>query len=238
MERICEPELMEGLDQAQAYGAADFSATDQALVERLAALLGPAGELQALRIVDLGCGPGNISFRLVERFPRAQVLGLDGAAAMLDLAAEGLDRHPDWRPRLSFRSALLPLGPGLAQELAGGGDGGVGGGAGFGVVVSNSLLHHLHGPQVLWRTVRQLGAPGALVLIRDLRRPATPEALRQLVQRHASAAPELLQRDYGHSLAAAFTLVEVQDQLREAALTQLEVRELDDRYLEVAGWLA
>ena len=229
---------MEGLDQAQAYGAADFSATDQALVERLAALLGPAGELQPLRIVDLGCGPGNISFRLVERFPRAQVLGLDGAAAMLDLAAEGLDRHPGWRPRLSFRSALLPLGPGLAQELAGGCGVGGGGGAGFGVVVSNSLLHHLHRPQVLWRTVRQLGAPGALVLIRDLRRPATPEALRQLVQRHASTAPELLQRDYGHSLAAAFTLAEVQDQLREAALTQLEVRELDDRYLEVAGWLA
>lgn len=168
MERICEPELMEGLEQARAYGAADFSATDQALVERLAELLGPTGQLEPLRIVDLGCGPGNISFRLVERFARAQVLGLDGAAAMLDLAAEGLDRHPDWRPRLSFRSALLPLGPGLAQELAGGA------GAGFGVVVSNSLLHHLHGPQVLWRTVRQLGAPGALVLIRDLRRPATP----------------------------------------------------------------
>lgn len=232
MERICEPELMEGLEQARAYGAADFSATDQALVERLAELLGPAGQLEPLRIVDLGCGPGNISFRLVERFARAQVLGLDGAAAMLDLAAEGLDRHPDWRPRLSFRSALLPLGPGLAQELTGGA------GAGFGVVVSNSLLHHLHGPQVLWRTVRQLGAPGALVLIRDLRRPATPEAVRQLVQRHASAAPELLQLDYGHSLAAAFTLAEVQAQLREAALTQLEARELDDRYLEVAGWLA
>jgi trans-aconitate methyltransferase len=173
---------MEGLEQARAYGAADFSATDQALVERLAELLGPAGQLEPLRIVDLGCGPGNISFRLVERFARAQVLGLDGAAAMLDLAAEGLDRHPDWRPRLSFRSALLPLGPGLAQELAGGA------GAGFGVVVSNSLLHHLHGPQVLWRTVRQLGAPGAFVLIRDLRRPATPEAVRQLVQRQTGSS--------------------------------------------------
>ena len=132
MERICEPELMEGLEQARAYGAADFSATDQALVERLAELLGPSGQLEPLRIVDLGCGPGNISFRLVERFARAQVLGLDGAAAMLDLAAEGLDRHPDWRPRLSFRSALLPLGPGLAQELAGGAGAGFGAGAGAG----------------------------------------------------------------------------------------------------------
>ena len=43
MERICEPELMEGLAQAQAYGAADFSATDQSLVERLAELLAEIG---------------------------------------------------------------------------------------------------------------------------------------------------------------------------------------------------
>jgi len=232
MQRTCEPELMEGLDQARAYGAADFSATDQAFVERLAELVGAAGAGQPLRIVDLGCGPGNISFRLVDRFPQAQVVGLDGSAAMLDLATQGLERHPHWTSRLTFRRVLLPLDPGLAEHLAGGG------GAGFGVVVSNSLLHHLHEPQVLWRTVRQLASPGALVLMRDLRRPANPEAIRQLVQRHASGAPELLQRDYGHSLAAAFTLAEVQAQLLEAALPQLEVRELDDRYLEIAGWLA
>jgi trans-aconitate methyltransferase len=232
MERICEPELMEDVAQAQAYGAADFSASDQALVERLAQLLGPAGLEQTQGIIDLGCGPGNISFRLVERFPQAQVVGLDGAAAMLDLAEQTLRRQPQWRRRLAFRPALLPLTPALAKDLV------AAAGAEFGVVVSNSLLHHLHEPQVLWRTVRQLASPGALVLIRDLRRPASPEALRQLVQRHASSAPELLQRDYGHSLAAAFTLAEVQAQLRQAALPQLEVRELGDRYLEVAGRLA
>ena len=232
MERICEPELMEDVAQAQAYGAADFSANDQALVERLAQLLGAAGLEQTQGMIDLGCGPGNISFRLVERFPQAQVVGLDGAAAMLDLAEQTLGRHPQWRRRLAFRPALLPLAPALAKDLV------APFGAGFGVVVSNSLLHHLHEPQVLWRTVRQLASPGALVLIRDLRRPASPEALRQLVQRHASSAPELLQRDYGHSLAAAFTLAEVQAQLRQAALPQLEVRELGDRYLEVAGRLA
>lgn len=232
MERVCEPELMEGLAQAQAYGAADFRATDQALVERLAELLGPACQDQPLRIVDLGCGPGNISFRLVDRFPQAQVLGLDGAAAMLDLAVQGLERYPHGRHRLTFRSAVLPLAPGLVESLAGGV------GAGFGVVVSNSLLHHLHEPQVLWRTVRQLALPGALVLMRDLRRPANRGAVRQLVQRHASGASELLQRDFSLSLQAAFTLAEVQAQLRQASLPHLEVKELDDRYLEVAGWLS
>jgi len=133
---------------------------------------------------------------------------------------------------LTFRSALLPLAPAVVESLSGGV------GAGFAVVVSNSLLHHLHGPQVLWRTVRQLALPGALVLIRDLRRPANREAVRQLVQRHASGASELLQRDFSLSLQAAFTLAEVQAQLRQASLPQLEVKELDDRYLEVAGWLA
>ena len=242
MERICEPELMEGVAQAQAYGAADFSASDQALVERLVELLGPDGLELPLRIIDLGCGPGNISFRLVDRFPQAQVVGLDGAAAMLDLAEQTLDHHPQWRRRLTFVSALLPLAPG--QDLAEGGQAAMPGGlpaglgAGFGVVVSNSLLHHLHDPQVLWRTVRQLAAPGALVLVRDLRRPASPEAIRLMLQRYASEAPEILQRDYSHSLAAAFTLEEVEGQLREAGLTALTAQELGDRYLEVAGRLA
>ena len=40
------------------------------------------------------------------------------------------------------------------------------------------------------------------------------------------------------SLAAAFTLEEVEGQLREAGLTDLTARELGDRYLEVAGRLA
>ena len=66
----------------------------------------------------------------------------------------------------------------------------------------------------------------------------TSTHVRQLVQRHASGASELLQRDFSLSLQAAFTLAEVQAQLRQASLPQLEVKELDDRYLEVAGWLA
>ena len=88
MQRTPEPELMEGQEQAFAYAAADFSVGDQALVDRLVQLF-PAG--LGTSVVDLGCGPGNISFRLARRWPQANVLGIDGAAAMLIRlpAAEG-----------------------------------------------------------------------------------------------------------------------------------------------------
>lgn len=46
------------------------------------------------RIVDLGCGPGNLTKRLLDHFPAADVVGIDSSPAMLqkarELAAAGL----------------------------------------------------------------------------------------------------------------------------------------------------
>jgi trans-aconitate 2-methyltransferase len=38
------------------------------------------------RVVDLGCGPGNVTAVLRQRFPAADVIGVDGSAAMLEKA--------------------------------------------------------------------------------------------------------------------------------------------------------
>jgi trans-aconitate 2-methyltransferase len=38
------------------------------------------------RVVDLGCGPGNVTALLKQRFPAADVVGVDGSAAMLEKA--------------------------------------------------------------------------------------------------------------------------------------------------------
>jgi len=248
MERICEPELMDEPAQARAYADADFSASDQALVERLMELFGNGAALGP-RIVDLGCGPGNISFLLAEHVPAASVLGLDGAAAMLAIAEQ---RRQAWgqgarleqgqtsrSSRLRFRQALLPLETGAALRLRAEATGGTGAGAGagFSAVVSNSLLHHLHDPAVLWTTVRQLAAPGAVLYLQDLRRPASTAALEALVVREMATAPEVLRRDYRHSLHAAFTAAEVAAQMQQARLDGLRVEERGERYLEVWGRL-
>ena len=225
MDRICEPELMDDQAQALAYAAADFSAGDRAVVERFAALSTPRpGDA----LLDLGCGPGNISFCLAEQFPQVRVLGVDGAAAMLQIARARLDRAPGRWPVLAFSHGLL--GPaGLAPRPP----------DRFMGLISNSLLHHLHEPGVLWDALPLLAAPGAAVLVRDLRRPASPEAVQALLRQHLADAPPVLQRDYVASLHAAFSVDEVRQQLVVAGLAdQLQVAELDDRYLEVWGCLA
>lgn len=233
MERICEPELMDDPHQAQAYAEADFSSSDAAFTQEVLARLmtrrprGAEGE----RIVDLGCGPGNITFRLAEALPKAHVLGLDGAEAMLRLAMARRQCDPGRWARLHFEQGTLPLAASALHGLP------EGFGPPFTALVSNSLLHHLHDPAVLWHTVRQLAAPGALVMVRDLRRPPDARALQALVERHGADAPPSLRRDYANSLAAAFLPVEVERQLMAAGLHQLDVAPVGDRYLEVSGWL-
>lgn len=227
MKRVPEPELMNAGDQVLAYATADFDATDQAMVERLALCCG--GD-PGLRLLDLGCGPGNISFRLARRWPLAQVIGLDGAPRMLAVARERLAALPELHGRLHFAEALLPLPQPLpaGSPLV----------AGFSAVVSNSLLHHLHDPAVLWQATSTLAAPGAFVYLQDLRRPASAAAVEGLLEARMQGAPEVLRRDYRASLHAAFTVEEVVEQLQHAGLAdQLQVQPLEDRYLEVWGVL-
>src|SRR6185437_8668549 len=57
------------------------------------------------RVVDLGCGPGNVTAILEHRFPDADIVGVDGSAAMLAkarAAAKCTFEQADffqWQPR-------------------------------------------------------------------------------------------------------------------------------------------
>jgi ubiquinone/menaquinone biosynthesis C-methylase UbiE len=220
MERICEPELMEDPEQARAYAEADFSRSDRAMVEGLLERHGPR---LGPRILDLGCGPGNITFLLADHCRAATVVGVDGSAAMLALAEARRQRQVRWGHSVRFLRECLPC-PSLADQR-------------FSAVVSNSLLHHLHDPQVLWRTLASLAAPGAVVLVQDLRRPVDEATCQRLVGEHGAGLPPLVRSDYLHSLRAAFTPQEVAAQLVQAGLEGLAVRPLGDQHLQVEGQL-
>lgn len=82
---------------------------EQPLIERYAL---PA----AARILDAGCGTGEISSRLAELLPRASVLGVDILDGHLELARS---RHARLAPRLTFEHrSVYELGlPGRSFDL-------------------------------------------------------------------------------------------------------------------------
>lgn len=51
-------------------------------------LLSRVGATEVDRVVDLGCGPGNLTALLKERWPGSEVLGLDSSPQMVDRARE------------------------------------------------------------------------------------------------------------------------------------------------------
>ncbi len=167
MERIPEPELMDEPEQARAYARADFAEPHQAFVERFRQCFPGHRPRQVL---DLGCGAADITIRFARAWPESRLTGVDGAAAMLVFAREAI-AQAGLGDRIQLQQARLPE-TALPRRA-------------FDTVISNSLLHHLHDPQTLWRAVTQYAAPGAAVFIMDLRRPDSRERAGNLVDEYA-----------------------------------------------------
>lgn len=219
MNRVLEPELMTDREQAQAYAAADFAAVNQGFVDRFRARF---PYFERGHLVDLGCGPADIPIRFCRALPAVTLTAVDGSEAMLGpgrtaVAASGLES------RVRLVCARLP---GLTRPPAG-----------FDGVVSNSLLHHMPRAEVFWSEVARLGREGAAVLVTDLHRPESTGRARAIVEAYSGGEPEVLKRDFFHSLCAAFTLVEVEAQLQAAGLDGLRCEMVSDRHWAVSGVL-
>jgi ubiquinone/menaquinone biosynthesis C-methylase UbiE len=219
MRRVLEPELMTDREQAEAYAAADFSVVNQAFVDRFLTLF---PDLDRGTLADLGCGPADIPIRLCRARPSITVTAVDGSEAMLApgraaLAAAGLSA------RVQLVCAHLP---GLERPPDG-----------FDGIISNSLLHHMPRPALFWSEVIRLGREGTAVLVTDLHRPGSPARALEIVETYSGAEPEVLRRDFFHSLCAAFTLAEVRAQLSAAGLDALRSDMISDRHWAAWGRL-
>lgn len=221
MNRRPKPELLADAALALAYAQADFTESNSLFFKLLRDL--DPGDLEGRQALDLGCGSGDIAIRLLKTWPGARCDALDGSAPMLARAQTALDALPGVARRCRLLHEVLP-----SRHLACGA---------YDLVLSNSLLHHLHDPQVLWRTLRSAGRSGALVLVMDLMRPPSLGWAESLVVTYVGDEPELLQNDYRAALFAAFEPAEVQAQLAAAGLETLEVAVVSDRHLTVSGRL-
>ena len=216
-ERVPEPELMDEVEQVVAYAEADFDAGHASLFQEALNRLPRA--LQVRRILDLGCGPGDFSRRLARAFPNAEVVGVDGAPTMLERAAsepgsQGLN--------IKWVEALLD---GFDDPQ------------GFDLIFSNSLLHHLHKPEQLWVALKSLGREDGWIHISDLRRPPSRTEAKEMVETYSGDEPDVLKKDFYHSLCAAFTPEEISGQCSAAGLQELHVETFGDRHVLIYGRL-
>lgn len=211
---------MDSEAQTLAYAEADFNESNSLFTERFLARfhdLPGSG-----RLADLGCGPGDITVRLANALPGWQLTGLDAGPNMLRHAQQRLELEK-LAPRVNFRLAYLPD-PTLPA-------------AAFDAVVSNSLLHHLPNPQVLWESIVRLALPGAAIQVMDLMRPTSETRAQQLVDTYAADAPGILREDFYNSLLAAYQPEEVSSQLIRVGLDRLKIETASDRHWIVSGTL-
>jgi len=229
MRRELEPELMDTAAEAAAYDAMDHRTPNAAFVDRLIKLLDLSGFLEkarksdgqpnaVLRVLDLGSGNGLIPLMLVDRLPNIDVLGIDLARHMLDVA----ERHRAGSPhgdRLRFEVADVKA---LPYDDAS-----------FDVVISNTILHHIPEPRALMREAWRVLRPGGVMLIRDLFRPADEQGVEQIVQEHAGDEPADAQQLLRQSLKAALTPTELRAIVDDLGWANVEVTVDSDRHVSV-----
>ena len=135
-------------------------------------------------VLDLGCGPCDISRRFVSAYPQCTIHGVDAAANMLR-HARALNLQHNIDGRIQLIEGQLPQ-VSLPQNF-------------YHTIISNSLLHHLHNPFVLWESIQEHAKPFANIFIMDLMHPATETAAEELMTAYAADEPKILQQDFYHS---------------------------------------
>ena len=108
----------------------------------------------APRVLEIGSGPGELALEIAHRLPRAEVLGIDLADAMIGRATERA-RDAGVHMRVQFRladAADLPLADGS-----------------FDITVSTLSLHHWADPGTVFAELGRVLRPGGVALVYDLR---------------------------------------------------------------------
>ncbi len=219
MKRIPEPELMDGPAQVEAYARADFSAANELFLNLYQERFGNPGA--GALVLDLGCGPADIPIRFARAFPNTFLHGVDASGPMVEEAQRSV-KQAGLTERIRVFQKELPH-----DDLPAGG---------YDVLLSNSLLHHLHDPGGLWFMVATYARKYAAVCIMDLIRPPDEPTVRSLVDTYAPGEGDTLRSDFFNSLRAAFHPDEVREQLRRAGLP-LDVEIVSDRHMLVSGHL-
>ena len=229
MDRESEPELMIKKSQVEAYCEADFSLGEHNLIEFISNYL-KINNIHLSRndlIVDLGCGPGNISERLSERWPDVNVLGIDGSQEMI--------KEAEWRKsknKIYSRFGNLNY---LCSDIRKISSHEIFSRKRISLLVSNSLIHHVNHIDNFFKFIINLSSEETINFHKDLIRPKDEETALILRDKCSQKYSDILTNDYYASLKASYRKDEVQDKLLEYNLNSMNVIEESEEYLIVYG---
>jgi len=143
-------------------------------------------------VVDLGCGPGNVTPILKQRFPTADVLGVDGSPDML---AKARAAAPGCRFETGDFNTWIPSGPpGQKPDL----------------IYSNAALHWVTDHDVLFPRLISLLKPNGVIAIQMPSMHDAPlRALQNEVAKTGPWAPHLANAGFARGLLPTGTYYDV-----------------------------
>ena len=200
MERTVEPELMEGQDQVISYAKADFSDGENNLINQINHYLINNNinlNTQEL-IVDLGCGPGNISEKLSIKWPNANVIGIDGSKEMIRLAELNKKKSSNRSQFKNLSYICADIKNIKASEICLEKN--------ISLLVSNSLIHHITYLDDFLNCIKRLSSNLTINFHKDLKRPNDEKLALELKEKCAEKYNEILTNDYYASLRASYNL--------------------------------
>lgn len=226
--RILEPELMDTPEDARSYNDMDHSGVNRVFVDDLLSFFAESSppkspsrlmpedeDAATLDILDLGTGTALIVIELCGRLAECRVMAADAAGYMLDLAQYNLEVNS-----LRNRVQLDQIDAKALHYQNGQ----------FGVVMSNSLIHHIPEPIAALREAVRVTAPGGLLFFRDLLRPESTEQLQQLVETYAGNEEPYAKKMFADSLHAALTLDEIRELISSLGFASESVQQTTDRH--------
>lgn len=189
---------MDSPAEARDYDAMDHADVNRQFTSDLVAAVQSTGDrsASASEFLDLGTGTARIPIEICRLLPRAKIVAVDAAESMLDVAhqnvaAAGLEDRIRLE-RADVKALPFPSGS-------------------WGVVVCNSLVHHMAEPSQLLAESVRVTAPGGRLFMRDLFRPADEAELARLVDLHAAGATAEQRQLLAESLRAALTVSEMRE---------------------------
>jgi tRNA (cmo5U34)-methyltransferase len=184
-----------------------------ALVAKAAALCTP----NARSVLDVGCGAGNYTLKLLEQLPNLNVTLIDLSAPMLERAAERIGKATAGEITLiqgDVREVVAPAGK-------------------FDVILAASVLHHLR-TDTEWRSVyasfyRALN-PGGSLWVFDLVESSIPAVGQLMNEQYGDYLTNLKNEAYRDHV---FAYVEKEDTPKSLTFQLDQLREVGFRQIEV-----